>query len=95
MGCKLTLNMKALHTLERCYSKVDKISHVEGNGSSLGVSITFLPRLGCLQAIPNELDLLLSFLNDVRAKDLAFSIFGRVERGTELASIESFKGCHL
>jgi hypothetical protein len=67
--------MEALHTLERCYSKVDKISHVEGNRSSLGVGITFLPRLGCLQAIPNELDLLLGFLKDVRAKDLAFSGF--------------------
>jgi hypothetical protein len=88
--------MEALHTLEQCYLKVDKISHVEeGNRSSLGVGITFLPRLGCLQAIPNELDLLLGFLNDVRAKDLAFSSFGPVERGTALASIESFKGCHL
>jgi hypothetical protein len=67
--------MEALHTLERCHLKVDKISHVEGNRSSLGVGITFLPRLGCLQAILNELDLLLGFFNDVRAKDLAFSSF--------------------
>jgi hypothetical protein len=87
--------MEALHTLEWCYSKVDKISHVEGNRSSLGVGITFLPRLGCLQTIPNELDLLLGFLNDVRAKDLAFSGYRPVERGTTLASIESFKRGHL
>jgi hypothetical protein len=87
--------MEALHTLERGYPKVDKISHVEGNRSPLGVGITLLPRLGCLQAILNELDLLLGFLNDVRAKDLALSNFGPVERGTTLASIESFKGGHL
>jgi hypothetical protein len=34
-GCKLTLNMKTLHTLEWCYSEVDKVSHMEGNRSSL------------------------------------------------------------
>jgi hypothetical protein len=67
--------MEALHTLEWCHSKIDKISHIEGNGSSLRVGITFLSGLGCLQTIPNELDLLLGFLNDVRAKDLALSSF--------------------
>jgi hypothetical protein len=51
--------------------------------------------LGWLQAILNELDLLLGLLNDVRAKDLAFSHFGLVERGTALASVESFKGGHM
>jgi hypothetical protein len=87
--------MEALHTLERCHSKVDKISHVEGNRSSLRVSITFLPRLGCLQTILIELDLLLGLLNDIWAKDLAFSRFGPVERGTALASIEGFRRGHL
>jgi hypothetical protein len=87
--------MEALHTLEWCHSKVDKISRAEGNGSSLGVGITFLPGLGCLQTIPNKLDLLLGLLNDIRAKDLAFSHFGPVERGTALASVESFKRGHL
>jgi hypothetical protein len=87
--------MEALHTLERTHSKIDKVSHVEGNRSSLGISITLLSRLGCLQAIPNEMDLLLGLLNDVRAKDLAFSYFGPVKRGTTLASVESFKGGHL
>jgi hypothetical protein len=87
--------MEALHTLERCHSKVDKISHVEGNWSSLRVSITFLPRLSCLQPIPNELDFLLGLLNDIRDKDLAFSCLRPVERGTALASIEGFKRGHL
>jgi hypothetical protein len=87
--------METLHTFEWCHSKVDKISHVEGNWSSLRVSITFLPGLGCLQTIPNELDLLLGLLNDIRAKDLAISCFGLVERGTELASVEGFKRGHL
>jgi hypothetical protein len=87
--------MEALHTLEWCSSKVDKISHVEGNRSSPGVGITFLRRLSSLQMILNELDLLLGLLNDVRAKDLAFSGFRPVERGTALAFVESFKGGHL
>jgi hypothetical protein len=87
--------MEALHTLERCHSKVDKVSHVEGNRSSLGIGITLLSRLGCLQTIPDELDLLLGLLNNVRAKDLAFSRSGPVERGTALTSVESFKGGHL
>jgi hypothetical protein len=83
--------MEALHTLEQSHSKVDEVSHVEGNRPPLGINITLLSRLGCLQAIPNELDLFLGLLNDVRAKDLAFSCFGPVKRGTALASIESFK----
>jgi hypothetical protein len=87
--------MEALHTLERCHSKVDKISHVEGNRSSLRVSITFLSGLACLQTIPNELDLLFGLLNDMRAKVLALSSFSLVERGTTLASVEDFKRGHL
>jgi hypothetical protein len=67
--------MEALHTLEWCHSKVDKISHVEGNMSSLGIGITLLPRLGCFEAVADKLDLFLGFLDDVGAKDLALSSF--------------------
>jgi hypothetical protein len=67
--------MEALHTLEWGHSKVDKVSHVEGNRSSLGIGITLLSRLGRFEAVSNELDLLLSFLDDVGAKDLALSSF--------------------
>jgi hypothetical protein len=87
--------MEALHTLERCHLKIDKISHVEGNRSSLRVGIALLPGLGCLQTIPNELDLLFSLLNDVGPKYLDFSSLGPIKRGTALASIEGFKRGHL
>jgi hypothetical protein len=72
--------MEVLHTLEWCHSKVDKVSHVEGNWSSLGIGITLLPRLGRFEAVSNELDLFLGFLDDVGAKDLALSSFRPVER---------------
>jgi hypothetical protein len=87
--------MEALHTLEWCHSKIDKISHVEGNRPSLRVSIALLSGLGCLQTIPNELDLLFGLLNDIRPKYLAFSSLGPVDRGTALASVEGFKRGHL
>jgi hypothetical protein len=87
--------MEALHTFERCHPKVDKISHVEGNRPSLRVGIALLPGLGCLQTIPNELDLLLGLFNDIGPKYLAFSSLGPVKRGTALASIESFERGHL
>jgi hypothetical protein len=87
--------MEALHTLEWCHSKINKISHVEGNRPSLRVSIALLSGLGCLQTIPNELDLLFGLLNDIGPKDLALSYFGPVERGTALASVEGFKRGHL
>jgi hypothetical protein len=67
--------MEELHTLEWCHSKVDKVSHVEGNRSSLGVGVTLLPRLGCLEAVVDKLDLFLGLLDDVGAKDLALSSF--------------------
>jgi hypothetical protein len=84
--------MEALHTLEWCHSKVDKVSHIEGNRSSLGIGITLLPRLGCFEAVSNELDLFFSFLDHVGTKDLALSSFRPVERGTALASIKGFEG---
>jgi hypothetical protein len=67
--------MEALHTLEWFHSKIDKISHVEGNRSSLGIGITLLPRLGFLEAVADKLDLFLGFFDDVGAKDLALSSF--------------------
>jgi hypothetical protein len=51
--------------------------------------------LGHFEAVSNELDLLLGFLDDVGAKDLALSSFRPVEWGTALASIKGFKGGHL
>jgi hypothetical protein len=87
--------MEALHTLEWCDSKVDKISHIESDRSPLWVGVTLLSRLGCFQAIADELDLLFGLLDNVGPKYLAFSSLGPVERGTALASIESFKRGHL
>jgi hypothetical protein len=87
--------MEALHTLEWCHSKVNKISHVEGNRPSLRVGIALLSGLGCLQTIPNELDLFFGLLNDIGPKYLALSSLGPVERGTALASVEGFKRGHL
>jgi hypothetical protein len=87
--------MEPLHTLERCHSKIDKISHVEGNRPSLGVGIALLSGLGGLQTIPNELDLFFGLLNDIGPKYLAFSSLGPIKRGTALASIEGFKRGHL
>jgi hypothetical protein len=87
--------MEALHTLERCDSKVDKVSHIEGNMSPFRVSITLLSRLGYLQTVADVLDLLLGFLDDIRPKHLALSSLRPVERGTALAAIQGFKGGHL
>jgi hypothetical protein len=87
--------MEALHTLEWCHSKINKISHVEDNKPSLRVSIALLSGLGCLQTILNELDLLFSLFNDIGSNYLAFSSLGPVERGTALASVEGFKRGHL
>jgi hypothetical protein len=50
-GCKLALDMETLHTLERCNLEIDKISCVESNRPSLGVSIALLSRSGCLQTV--------------------------------------------
>jgi hypothetical protein len=84
--------MEALHTLEWCHSKVDKISHVEGNRSSLGIGITLLPGLGYFEAVADKLNFFLGLLDDVGAKDLAFPSLRPVERGTTLASIKGFEG---
>jgi hypothetical protein len=87
--------MEALHTLEWCDSKIDKVSHIEGDRSPLWVGITLLLRLGCFQMVTDELDLFLSFLKDIRPKHLALSSFRPVKRGTALAAIQGFKGGHM
>jgi hypothetical protein len=79
--------MEALHTLEWCDSKVDKVSHTKGDMSPLWVGITLLSGLGCFQMVVDELDLLFGFLDDIGPKYLAFSILRLVERGKALAAI--------
>jgi hypothetical protein len=87
--------MEALHTLEWCDSKVDKVSHIEGDRSPLRVGITLLSRLGGFQTVADKLDLFLGFLNDIRTKHMALSSFCPVKRGMVLAAIQGFKGDHL
>jgi hypothetical protein len=87
--------MEALHTLERCDSKVDKVPHIEGDRSPLWVSVTLLSGLGCFQTVVDELNLLLGLLDNIGSKYLTFSSLRPIERGTALASIESFKRGHL
>jgi hypothetical protein len=94
-GCKFTFDIEALHTLEWCDSKVDKVSHIEGDRSPLWVGVTLLSGLGFFQMVADELDLLFGLLDDIGPKYLAFSSLRPVERGTTLASIESFKRGHL
>jgi hypothetical protein len=94
-GCKFTFDMDALHTLEWCDSKVDKVSHIEGDRSPFWVGVTLLSGLGCFQTVADELDLLFGLLDDIGPKYLAFSSLGPVERGMALASVESFKRGHL
>ena len=52
--------MKTLHPFERRDTKIREISNTERDFTTLGVSITLLVRLSCLETITNELDLLLS-----------------------------------
>jgi hypothetical protein len=87
--------MEALHTFEWRDSKIEKVSHIEGDRSPLWVGITLLSRLACFETVADELDLFLSFLNDIRPKHLALSSFRPVKRGTALAAIQGFKGGHL
>jgi hypothetical protein len=87
--------MEALHTLEWCDSKVDKVSHIEGDRSPLWVSVTLLSGLGCFQMVADELDLLFGLPDNIGPKYLTFSSLRPVERGTALASVESFKRGHL
>jgi hypothetical protein len=87
--------MKALHTLEWCDSKVDKVSHIEGDSSPFWVSVTLLSGLGFFQTVTDELDLLFGLLDNIGPKYLAFPSLGPVERGMALASVEGFKRGHL
>jgi hypothetical protein len=81
--------VEALHTLEWCDSKVDKVSHIKGDRSPLWVSVTLLSGLGYFQAVADELNLLLGLLDNIGSKYLTFSSLRPVERGTTLASVES------
>jgi hypothetical protein len=87
--------MEALHTLEWCDSKVDKVSHIEGDRPPFWVSITLLSGLGCFQMVADELDLLFGLLDDIGSKYLAFSSVGPVKRGAALVAIYGFEGGHL
>jgi hypothetical protein len=87
--------MEALHTLEWCDSKVDKVSHIEGDRSPLWASVTLLSGLGCFQTVADKLDLLFGLPDNIGPKYLTLSSLRPVERGTALASVEGFKRGHL
>jgi hypothetical protein len=87
--------MEALHSLEWGDTKIGKISNIKNQLTTLRICIALLMRLSGLQTVTNELYLLFGFTNDVGSEYLAFSSFRPIERGTALASVESFERGHL
>jgi hypothetical protein len=79
--------METLHTLEWSHPEIDKVSHLEGKGSSSRIYITLMSRLCGLQAVADQLHLFFFFLDNVGAKYLALSSFRPVERGTAFMTI--------
>jgi hypothetical protein len=84
---KLPFDVKSLHSLEWSDAKIGMISNLEGQFTSLGISITLLTGLSGLEAIADQLNLFFSFAKMVRSKNLTISGLGPVERGSTTATI--------
>ena len=92
---QLSFDMETLHSFERGYSEINKISGLENGVAALGVNVALLTGLGSFEMLTDKLDLLFGFPKNIGSKQFAFSGLGPVQRGTTLSSIKSFKGGHL
>jgi hypothetical protein len=87
--------METLHSLEGCYSEINMISDVEGEVTTLGVSVTLLTGLGSFETFTNKLNLLFSFSEGIWSEQFALSGIGPIQGCTTLLAVKGFKRGHL
>src|SRR5664279_3171419 len=77
--CQLSFDMETLHSFERRYFEINKVSLLKFYFTTLQIRITFLSRLGCLESFSDHMHLLFSFSENIWSEYFAFSGLGPVQ----------------
>src|SRR3954465_4445415 len=94
-GSQLAFDPKAVSAPKWRHLEVCQITNFEVNTTVLFVIIGLLPRLCCLEVLPDHFDPVLSFLDDIWTEQLSSSCFGPIQRCPALPAIQDLKGSCL
>src|SRR3954470_23232160 len=94
-GSKLAFDTKAVSTPQRRHSKVRPFTILESYTMVPFVIIGLLPRLCCLEVLPDDPDLVFFLLDHIWTKQLPLTYLGPVQRCPALPAIQDLKGSYL
>src|SRR4051794_23752934 len=94
-GSQLAFDPKAVSAPKWRHFELSEVTNFEVNTTVLLVIIGLLPRLCCLEVLPDDPDLIFCLLDHVLTEQLPLSYLGPVQRCPELPAIQDLKGSCL
>src|SRR3954463_8984522 len=94
-GSQLAFDPKAVSASQRGHFEVYQLTDFEINTTVLFVIIGLLPRLCCLEVLPDDPHLIFCLLDHVWTEQLPLSCLGPVQRCPALPAIQDLKGSCL
>ena len=94
-GSKLAFDTKAVSSPQRRHSKVCPFTNLESYTLVPFVILGLLPRLCCLEVLPDDPHLVLCLMDHIRTEQLPLTRLGPVQRCPALPAIQDLKGCCL
>src|SRR3954470_23070358 len=91
-GSQLAFDPKAVSASQRGHFEVCQLTNFEVNTTVLFVIIGLLPRLCCLEMIPDDPHLIFCLLDHVWTEQLPLTCLGPVQRCPALPTIQDLKG---
>src|SRR3954469_13758848 len=94
-GSKLAFDTKAVRTPQWRHFEVCPFTNLEIYTTVPFVIIGLLPRLCCLEELPDDPHLVFCLLDHIWTEQLPLTCLGPVQRCPSLPAIQDFKGCWL
>src|ERR1044072_8266676 len=94
-GSQLAFDPKAVSAPKWRHFEVCQVTNFEVNTTVLLVIIGLLPRLCCLEVLPDDPHLIFCLLDHIWTEQLPLTCLGPVQRCLALAAIQDLKGSYL
>src|SRR4051812_24969489 len=94
-GSQLAFDTKAVSALQRRHFEVCPLTNLEIYTMVLFVIIGLLPRLRCLEMLPDDPHLIFCLLDHIWTEQLPLTCLGPAQRCPALAAIQDLKGSCL
>src|SRR4051812_30196923 len=91
-GSQLAFDTKAMSSPEWRHLEVCPLTNLESNTTVPFVIIGLLPRLCCLEVLPDDPDLIFYLLDHICTEQLPLTCLGSVQRCPALPAIQDLKG---